>query len=255
MPDNYFVLITLFFLIALIYSAVGFGGGSSYLAILSLTLTSFFLIRSTALACNLVVVSSSSYLFYKNGLFNIKKFLPFIVASIPFAFLGAVFRLKEQTFFILLGLTLVLAALALAAQAFLKVKDHSIKYYPKWSTYLLGGFIGLVSGLVGIGGGIFLAPVLNYLKWDTPKTIAALASFFILVNSIAGLIGLGVSATITFSWPAILGLLAAVFIGGQLGVRLTIFKLSAFKIKILTAALVFLAGARVLFKYVNVLYT
>ena len=92
-----------FFVVATLYSSVGFGGGSSYLAILTLVLTSFFAIRSTALVCNLIVVSGSTYLYFKNGHFHFKKFLPFVLMSIPFAFIGARFRLEENVFFIILG--------------------------------------------------------------------------------------------------------------------------------------------------------
>ena len=179
------ILMLGFLVIATLYSSVGFGGGSSYLALLALVLTSFFAIRSTALICNLVVVSGSTYLYWKNGHLDFKKFLPFIVASIPFAFLGARFRLSEQVFFIILGGALIISALALIFQTLkLKKSEEVNPNYPPYVTYLLGAGIGLLSGLVGIGGGIFLAPILNHMKWDKSIKIAALASFFILVNSI-----------------------------------------------------------------------
>ena len=243
-----FVLLTLaFFVVATLYSAVGFGGGSSYLAILTLVVASFFAIRTTALLCNLTVVSGSCLLYYKNGHLHFKKFLPFIVTSIPMAFLGAAFRLKEQVFFIILALALIISGIALIYQT-LALKSMSIKKYPLITPYVIGAGIGLLSGLVGIGGGIFLAPVLHHMKWDKPIVIASLASFFILVNSISGIGGLFISNSFEIFWPEILGLLFAVLLGGQLGVRLSISKLSAKRIRILTALLVLFVGARVLLK-------
>ena len=240
------VIMLVFFVVALLYAAVGFGGGSSYLALLTLLLTSFFVIRSTALLCNLVVVTGSCYIFYKKGHLDFKKFLPFIVTSVPMAFLGASFRLKEHLFYIILGIALIAAAIALLVQTInIGAKFKSVSY-PKYMSYALGTGIGFLSGLVGIGGGIFLAPVLNQMKWDKPMAIAALASFFILVNSISGIGGLFVGGTFELLWPETIGLLIAVLLGGQLGVRLSLSKISAKGIRFMTAILVLFVGVRVL---------
>ena len=247
-PTTYVIVVLAFFVIATFYSAVGFGGGSSYLAILALVLVSFFAIRTTALLCNLVVVTGSCLIYYRKGHLQIKKFLPFIITSIPMAFLGASFRLDVQAFFILLAVALIVSALALIYQALILKTNYTLKKYPRHIPYLLGAGIGLLSGLVGIGGGIFLAPVLNHMKWEKPIVIAALASFFILVNSISGLSGLWVGGTFELMSPEVLGLLFAVLLGGQLGVRLTLGKLSAKRIRILTGLLVFFVGIRVLLK-------
>lgn len=236
-----------FLVIATLYSSVGFGGGSSYLALLALLLTSFFAIRSMALVCNLVVVSGSSYLYWKNGHLDFKKFLPFILTSIPLAFIGARFRLSEKTFFIILGGALIISALALIYQTVrLKKSDIINPNYPPYVTYLLGAGIGLLSGLVGIGGGIFLAPILNHMKWDKSIKIAALASFFILVNSVAGIGGLLTNGTFELPWIEAIGLIVAVFIGGQIGIRLSLSKLTGSSIKVVTAILVLIVGIRVL---------
>lgn len=241
------VLFLGFLVIATLYSSVGFGGGSSYLALLALVLTSFFAIRSTALVCNLIVVSGSSYLYFKNGHLDFKKFMPFILTSIPMAFLGARFRLSEEVFFILLGCALIISALALIYQTvrFAKSEEVSARY-PSYVTYLLGAGIGLLSGLVGIGGGIFLAPVLNHMKWDRSIKIAALASFFILVNSISGIGGLLTNGAFELPWVEAIGLMIAVAIGGQIGIRLSLSKLTGKGIKIVTAILVLVVGVRVL---------
>ena len=236
-----------FLVIATLYSSVGFGGGSSYLAVLAIVFISFFAIRSMALICNLVVVSGSSYLYWKKGHLDFKKFLPFVITSIPFAFIGARFRLSENTFFIILGLALIISALALIYQTQRGKKSEEINTnYPTWITYALGVGIGLLSGLVGIGGGIFLAPILNHMRWDKSIKISALASFFILVNSISGIGGLLTKGTFEFPWIEGLGLVIAVFVGGQIGIRLSLGKLTGNGIKVVTAILVLVVGIRVL---------
>lgn len=238
-----------FFVIATLYSSVGFGGGSSYLALLTLFFASFFAIRSMALICNLVVVSGSTYLYLKNGHIRLGKFIPFVITSIPMAFLGASFRLKEQVFFIILGCSLIVSAIFLAWQTYTVVADtEKIKTYPGYFDYFIGAAIGFLSGLVGIGGGIFLAPVLNHMRWDVPIKIAALASFFILVNSISGIGGLLTAHTLELPWKETLVLTGTVFLGGQLGIRISLRRMSAKGIKRVTALLVFIVGIRVLLK-------
>ncbi|MFD1185733.1 sulfite exporter TauE/SafE family protein [Pontibacter rugosus] len=242
------LLIVLFFFIALLYSSIGFGGGSSYLALLSIFYTNFEFIRTTALVCNIAVVLGSVLLYYKNGLIDWKRFLPFIAISIPAAFIGAQFQLSQQVFFILLGLSLVASAILLLIKT-LRSPGAKKKNYPAGSTVALGGGVGLLSGVVGIGGGIFLSPVLNLMRWDEPRKIAALASFFILANSVSGIGGLVASGSLATDLPLQLLLLLAVFAGGQLGIRLSLGIIKPDVIKSLTAVLVLYVGVRLVLLY------
>jgi len=247
-PPLWILVVLLFFIIAAIYSAAGFGGGSSYLAVLSLLGFSFFFIRTNALLCNLIVVSASSFLFYKNKIVSFKEVLPFIVASVPMTFIGAILKLDESIFFVLLAFTLIGSSFSLLWQTFLnKKEDEKIVKYPYYINFILGASIGILSGLVGIGGGVFLAPILNHLKWGKPIKIAGLTAFFILANSISGLFGLVINKTFEYSFFSTIPLLFAVFIGGQIGVRYSIKRNNSKWIKVFTGILVFIVGIRILF--------
>lgn len=239
----------LFFLIAVFYASVGFGGGSSYLAILSLFGIDFLLLRSTALLCNITVVSSGAFIFNKHKLINWSKILPLIICSLPMAFFGGRLRVTEHIFFIALGITLILAALLMLWQAFRKKKSFYKSFNNKAVNGTIGAVIGFFSGMIGIGGGIFLAPALHFMQWDKPKVIAATASLFILLNSIAGLLGQFSNANFTFNFQFVLPLIIAVFIGGQIGTRLNIIHFKPNTIRILTAVLIAFVGLRILVKY------
>ncbi len=242
MPIEYLPFI--FFFIALFYSSVGFGGGSSYLAILSLFLTNFYEIRSTALVLNICVVSIGTIMFIRHRVFNFKLFWPFILFSIPLAFLGAQLRLSQKIFFLILGSALILSGLFLILK-YLQKKIES-KEFSNPKKFMLGGFIGLLSGISGIGGGIFLSPALNILKWANPRIIASLASVFILVNSVAGLAGLNVAGTFYINYDLIFQLIIAVVLGGSLGSYLSSKKFNLKFLGMLTAILVFYVGLRLI---------
>lgn len=238
-----YLLIAGFFVIAVIYSSVGFGGGSSYLAILA-TLTALAQdeIRSIALLCNVVVVTGGAVIFYREGHINLRKCLPFLLASIPAAFVGGFWRISDRTFFILLGAALVVAALFLWIQPQRSSPGKSNNFVVNVA---LGGGIGLLSGLVGIGGGIFLSPILHILKWDDARRISALASVFILVNSISGLAG-QFTRSVDISYGYLLPLALAVLAGGQIGSRLGAKRFNPVYIKRITAILILVAGANIL---------
>lgn len=246
-------LIIFFFVIAFLYSSVGFGGGSSYLAILSLYSFEYRLLRTIALVCNLLVVSGGTYLFARQGHIKWKKTLPLAILSVPLAFVGARIPFRQETFFILLGATLVLTGIIMLLEDYLKkaserTRASKLKENPAMNG-ALGGGIGFLAGSVGIGGGIFLSPLLHILHWDKAKTIAGTASFFILINSISGLAGQLSQGNLTFDFKMVLYLGLSVLVGGQLGSRMSVFKLSQRGVKILTALLVLFAGGRLLFKY------
>jgi uncharacterized protein len=270
----------LFFVIAAIYASAGFGGGSSYLAALSLFAIPMTAMRSTSLMCNIIVVAGGTYIFWQNGYFNFKKILPLVLASVPMAFIGGMTPIKERTFFLLLGGCLVIAAVLMLMQNVFLNKNTPPQYksdleeknnafnssnnlkklsdnknelitneFSPIKNALIGGLIGLLSGVVGIGGGIFLSPVLNLSRWDTPKNVAATASFFILANSVAGLAGQFFQHKFATDWSLGLPLLLAVFIGGQVGSRFSALKINALRVRQVTAALVFYAGANILWTH------
>jgi uncharacterized protein len=244
-------LVLFFFVIAFIYSSVGFGGGSSYLAILALYPLSFKEMRLTALICNIIVVVGGTIVFVQKKQVDFRKILPLILTSVPFAFVGAMMKISQQTFFIVLGAALIAAAVLLWINT-ASIRNHESKLSEKPTVVknsLLGGAVGFLSGMVGIGGGIFLSPVLNLVKWDSPRKIAATASVFILVNSVSGIAGQLFGLPAGINWLQIVFLAAAVFIGGQLGSRMGAVKFNQLLIRRITAIVVLLAGIEVLHKH------
>ena len=232
----------IFFIIALFYSSVGFGGGSSYLAIMSLFLTNFYEIRSTALILNICVVTIGTLIFIRNKVFNLNLFWPFLVSSIPLAYLGAQLQLSQKVFFLILGSSLILSGIAMMLRYIqAKLVSHEFSLIKKLG---LGGSVGLLAGVSGIGGGIFLSPTLNLLNWANPRTVASLASVFILVNSISGLVGLSVADTLQVDLDLIWKLILAVMLGGSIGSYLSNKKFNLRFLGGLTAVLVIYVGLR-----------
>lgn len=242
-------LVFLFFITALIYSSVGFGGGSTYLALLVLFHYPFEVIPKIALLCNVIVVLGGWHQFAKGGHFKIKKIGPFVLASIPFAYLGGSIAVGKTLFLILLGLSLAAAGLRLLfAEPYPEGAKHMAPstFYTGFSWMLLSGAgLGFISGLVGIGGGIFLAPLLYFLRWGNAKEIAAASSFFILVNSISGLLGQFNKQGEWAGFMVLLPFVLAVFFGGQIGSRIGAKKLSFVALQRVTASLILYVSFRI----------
>lgn len=241
-------IILFFFGIALVYASVGFGGGSSYLAILALYNFDFLDIRVTALLCNIAVVTGSTILYIRNGLVKWEKLLPIVIVSVPMAFLGGLLPITELVFFLLLASALCLAAVLMWFQPHIHEGSDPLKMHPVLNS-TIGGGIGFLSGMVGIGGGIFLSPLLHLMRWAQPKMIAATAAVFILVNSLAGLGGQLVQSEFHLEWNFVIPLLLAVIIGGQIGSRLGISFFNQRTVMRVTALLVLYVGVRIFFKY------
>ena len=223
--------------------------GSSYLAILALTGIVFTQIRATALLCNIVVVSGNIFLFYRHKELDWKKIIPLVLLSVPFAFLGGYLKINQNFFFVLLGFTLFFAAITMWISKNISANKEKIMKQNTLKNSGLGGIIGLISGVVGIGGGIFLAPLLHLSNWDTPKKIAATASFFILVNSIAGLLGQYSNPDFEIDWSLTSILLITVFIGGQIGSKISNNYFTPIQLKKATAVLIAFVSLRILIKY------
>jgi uncharacterized membrane protein YfcA len=244
---EWYVLLFSFFLIALIYSSVGFGGGSSYLALMAQPFFALLpdTIRPLALLCNIIVVVSGTIIFLNEVKLSWKDIWPFLVSSVPLAFVGGIWKLKESTFFILLGFTLLLASVFMWIRTEERPASGNRLHHPI-GRLVMGGSIGFLSGLVSIGGGIFLSPILHLTNWAEGRKISALASVFILVNSVSGLLGQFSRGLPLPDVKLTIGLMVAVFAGGQIGSRLGARKFNPLYIRRITAALIFVAAVNIL---------
>lgn len=246
---EFWYVIFLFLVVAILYASVGFGGGSSYLAILALTGIAFTEIRAISLLCNILVVGGNILFYYHQKSIDFKIVIPLVILSVPLAYLGGYLKITQTFFFIILGFTLFFAAITMWISKNI-VSDYEISTKPNVKKNLFyGGFIGFISGMVGIGGGIFLAPLLHLTNWDTPKKIAATASIFILVNSLAGLGGQISNPDFSINWNLTPILLVSVFIGGQIGNRISSKLFSPIFTKRATAILIAFVSLRILWKY------
>lgn len=236
-----------FFLTALVYSMAGFGGGSTYLALLALFVFPYESMPKVALLCNLVVVSGGCWFFGREGHLPFRKLLPFLVTSIPMAYLGGRMPIDKTFFFWLLGLSLFCAALRLFLSDRTFEPRSPLPSKRVWGVGLpIGGLLGLISGLVGIGGGIFLSPLLLLMGWTNAKQSAAAASLFILLNSLSGLAGQFAKG----GWPAdfseIILLMLAVFLGGQIGSRLGSQKIPKLALQRITGGVILFVSFQIL---------
>ena len=239
------ILSVLFFITAILYSSVGFGGGSTYLALMLIWDIPYYILPVVALFCNIIVVSGNSINYVRSGNHNVKLLLPYLIGSIPFAFFGASLQISKNVFEIILFLILTVAGTLLFIESrSLKNKEFKLNKIPKIFSILIGSVIGFFSGLVGIGGGIFLSPILFLMKAGHPKQIATSASLFILINSIFGVAGQITKDIVFDKFLDFLPLFLAVLIGGQIGNFLNIKFLSNKILALITSLLVIFVAAR-----------
>ena len=247
------ILSILFFVTALIYSSVGFGGASTYLALLLLWGVPYHIFPIIALACNIIVVSGNSFNYTRAGNLNLKLLFPYLLGSIPFAFLGGTIQIEKELFEIILFFVLAISGGLLLIN--FKSYDDNIENYrtlPIYISVLIGLVLGFVSGIVGIGGGIFLSPILYLFKAAKPKHITTTVSLFILINSIFGLIGQFSKNQNLFELKDFLLLLIAVFIGGQIGNFINLKLISSKILALITSLLVIFVAVRMGFNIFNI---
>lgn len=231
-----------FFLVAVLYASVGHGGASGYLAVMALLQVAPEYLRPTALVLNLAVSAVGSWYFIRMGHFALRPFIFLCMGSMPLAWLGGTLTLDTSLFRLLLGFTLTVAFIRLL----IPISDHTTRPSPHPIRFCaLGSVIGFLSGLVGVGGGIFLTPALVLLRWAPLKTAAALSAPFIFVNSLAGLIGQNPSASQFL--PNLPLLIIAVLAGGLIGARWGALKAHISQLRITLAAVLFLAAAKLIF--------
>lgn len=246
------ILPLLFFVTAILYSSVGFGGGSTYLALLLIWDIPYYIFPVIALFCNVIVVSGNSVNYIRTGNFNRQILIPYLIGSIPLAFIGGSINLDKNIFELILFIVLSFAGILLLINSN-SYEDNNlkIKKINKIISILIGAVLGFISGVVGIGGGIFLSPILFLLRAGYPRQIATSASIFILINSVSGILGQITKQNVINEIVAYWYLFLVVFIGGQLGNFLNLKFLSNKLLTIITSGLVIFIAIRIGFKILS----
>ena len=234
----------LIFIIALLYAAVGLGGGSGYLALMGLFNVDPDVMKPTALALNILVTTIGTYKYSRAGYFSWKLFWPFAITSIPFAFLGGRLNLNGDIYKGIVGILLLYAATRLYTTA-RAAEEKTILPPSLWAALFSGAIIGFIAGITGVGGAIFLSPLILLTGWATTKETAGIATVFVLTNSISGLAGYWSN---TFSLPSeIVYWSIAVIFGGWIGAEYGSRKLPDPIIRQVLAAILLLGGIKMLF--------
>ena len=250
------LLAILFLVTAISYSSVGFGGGSTYLALLLIWKIPYFVFPVVALCCNIIVVSGNCFNYIKAGNLNLKILLPYLFGSVPLAYIGGSLLIEKKQFEILLFLVLLVAGILLLSnfKSYDEIKENYNKL-PISISVLIGGILGFISGVVGIGGGIFLSPILFLLRVAKPKHIVTTTSLFILINSISGIIGQLSKNSVFIEVQNYWFLLLTVLIGGQIGNFLNLKIFPTRLLALITACLVIFVAIRMAIKlFLNNLY-
>jgi uncharacterized protein len=237
------ILAFLLLLIALLYSSVGHGGASGYLAIMALFGVSTAVMRPTALILNIVVAAIAAFKYLKAKRFSLRTFIIFGILSVPCSFIGGAVQLPSHQMKIVIGIVLIISSFAMIFRTYLR-NGYMVREVPAPTGLVCGGIIGFLSGLTSIGGGIFLSPILVFFKWSRIRDSSGIAALFILVNSISGLSG-QISAGIRVSvnvWPYV----AAVTIGGFIGAEVGSRKLNSNAIMLLLFAVLIVAAIKML---------
>ena len=239
------ILSILFFVTAVLYSSVGFGGGSTYLALLLIWGVPYFIFPLIALSCNIIVVSGNCFNYIRAGNLNLKLLIPYLIGSIPLAFIGGSLPIEKRLFEILLFLVLAIAGILLLLNfRSYDDKDESYRNVPIIISILIGGVLGFISGVVGIGGGIFLSPILFLIRAGKPKHIVTTASLFILINSFSGIMGQITKNAVLNEISNYWYLLLIVLVGGQLGNFLNLKIFPTRILALVTAGLVLFVAIR-----------
>lgn len=246
-----------FFFTALLYACIGFGGGSTYNALLVLGDTDYRIIPLISLFCNIVVVSGGVWHFSREKHVRLSRIVPWITFSVPTSFAGGLIPVPESVFTGVLGFALLFSGIRLLwpEKEDLLPGLRAVSDY-KFMPAILGSSLGLLAGITGIGGGIFLAPVLHFLRWGNAKQIAGACALFILVNSLAGIVGqsLKIQNDALFSAVSLYwALLPAVLVGGQIGSWLGAAQINTAMVKKMTGLLVLYVAARLIMKFVGML--
>ena len=243
------LLAILFLVTAIAYSSVGFGGGSTYLALLLIWEVPYFIFPVIALSCNIIVVSGNCFNYIRAGNLNLKLLFPYLVGSIPLAYIGGSLPIEKKLFEILLFLVLATAGtLLLFNFKSYDEREESYRKIPAPTSILIGGILGFISGVAGVGGGIFLSPILFLIRAGKPKHIVTTASLFILINSASGLIGQLTKNTLLLETQNYWYLFVVVLIGGLIGNYLNLKIFSTRILALITAILVIFVACRVGFK-------
>lgn len=239
-----YLFLAILFIIAALYASVGHGGASGYLALMAIFGFEQYMMKSSALTLNLFVAGIAFYSFYRNGHFKFKVLLPFIIGSVPMAFLGARMQIDAHTYKIILGIFLLIAV----SRMFFSPKGEyeSSKTPVFYLAVMIGAAVGFFSGMIGIGGGIILSPLLLLLHWSNVKETAGISALFIFLNSVAGLAGLYFNQSFEPN-PDILLWSGIGLTGGIVGGFISSNRISPYKLKYLLASVLLVASVKLLF--------